>query len=163
MNDQEKLSTLEEEKRIARLKKDFAISRGWPKPEAYYLIPRNEEDLKDIPGSFGEEVFSGEWDGCPIDDPQERATLDLFPLLISQGHEGKWLHFGYGRKWYAIGKTREESRYNLMIQHPYQMPLSGEIIRKQVIEDEDAHEYYKWKAAKEAALQKKEELVFSDI
>lgn len=139
------VSELKEVFRVEALKKAFALMCGWPKVQQYGLTESHWGRLREIPGSFAAEKLP---EGCPEEDPIRRAQYDLLPHLLEEGREGKWLAFGYGRKWYALGKDAEEAKTNVMIQFPYQMPVLACVILPEVMETYSAKQYYSWTLAR---------------
>jgi len=112
-------------------------------------IPQWESDviwdkLKRINGSFAA-LYE---EDCPVPHVR-RAYLDLLPTLIQEGHAGKFLAFGYGPAWYAVGETDHDALAQLLQKYPTQMPKLFGMISSTDLYDGWSQRYYGWKAAKE--------------
>lgn len=127
---------------VQSLIRDFAFNSGWPDIQEYERTFHTCDILAEIPGSFIAECD----EDCPV-NPFTRAFFDLLPDLLKDGHEGEYIAFGYGRHWWAIGKTEDQAMRSLMRNHRYQMPtLFGPISQRQ-LDSRRFTEYQKWKAS----------------
>lgn len=127
-------------RQVRELMKSFAVKTGWPEVRQYGASYANWELLEGIPGSFPDV----EEDDCPL-DPITRAYVDLLPTLLAEGHEGKWLAFGYGPRWYAVGTTEQEALAGVMARHPYQMPHLVGRIEADDLGRSRTERYHQWK------------------
>jgi hypothetical protein len=74
--------------------------------------------LRQVPDSFLNEKVEK---SCPTHYPPEIAAYELVPELLELGHAGRFLVFGYGRKWRAIGDSVESAVTQLREHFPYQL------------------------------------------
>lgn len=132
------------QKEIYDAAKALAERNGWPRLTQYFISHTDESYLEKIPESFVS-LFTPEFhpDTCP-EIPFLRARYDLMPHLIEHGLSGYYLSFGYGPKWFAVGKTGIESIRRLMDEFHLQMPIFAGHISNEALYDLPARRYYLW-------------------
>ncbi len=80
--------------------------------------------LGNIKGSFAE-VYA---EDCPVDF-LTRAYYDVLPFLLAKGDDGKFLAFGYGPQYYAVGKDERDALAQLTKEYPEQLPILYGVIK----------------------------------
>jgi hypothetical protein len=135
----------EEERRVCSLMKEFALKNGWPEDrigcDVYQL---DSISLKNIPGSFYDSGPAPE--DCPMPWHAYRAFVDRLPALLEQGHDQKYLAYGYGPEHYVITQD-EQSANNLTVMEylPYQMMYVKFQISESHFEEPFVRDYAAWK------------------
>lgn len=104
--------------KIAALLRLYAKKSGWPRASYYDESSEWTTLLRQVPDSFLSEKVER---SCPTHYPPEIAAFDLVPELLELGHAGKYLVFGYGRKWRAMGDSVDSAIAQLRNQFPYQL------------------------------------------
>ena len=107
-------------RKILELKEEFARKNGWP--EVRHYTGKYSEIMEQIPGNFYE--FKCIENFTKID----AAYFDLLPKLYEDGHHGRYVSFGLGPKWYAVGDSPKEAMQHVMDLEPFQMPYGTRLI-----------------------------------
>lgn len=99
--------------------------------------------LRKVPGSFLSEMVPK---GCPTNYPPSMAAFELAEKLITNGHAYRWLAFGYGRDWHAVGNSPDSALAGLRCRYQWQLAHLRVIqITPRFLASEQAQAYFRWK------------------